>query len=98
MDTNTRKKVCRRMRCCAGLHKNLRMIINILLINSDEPYFVCEVLEMRNFLLTSIVLLYKETVFCKPSSLSDYHTLGLYSLQRHETVTTHYIVLQYHLM
>ena len=25
------------------------MIINILLINSDEPYFVCEVLETEEF-------------------------------------------------
>ena len=34
--------------------------------------------------------------FCQPHELSDYHTLGLYSLRLfHETTQTHYIVPQY---
>ena len=52
------------------------MIINILLINSDKPYFVCEVLETEEFSSNfhSFVVWRDKLipiVFCKPSSLSD---------------------------
>ena len=41
MDTATWYKVCGRMCCCAGLLRNpFGLIINILLIKLDEPYFV----------------------------------------------------------
>ena len=36
------------------------VIINILLIKPDEPYFVCELLEIEDFRLTCTVLLSKE--------------------------------------
>ena len=40
-----------------------------------------------------------QTVFCKPDKLSDHHTLGMYSLRlNQDTVPTHYIVPQYHLI
>lgn len=80
------------------------MIINILLIESDEPYFVCEVLDTEEFSSHFHSFIVQRTkpipiVFCKPGDLSDYHTIGMYSLRlSHETVTTHYIVPQYHLM
>ena len=80
------------------------IIINILLIKPAEPYFVCEVLDTEKFSSHFHSFVVQRTkpipiVFCKPDDLSDYHTLGLYSLRlSHETVTTHYIVPQYHLM
>lgn len=80
------------------------IIINILLIKSDEQYFVCEVLDTEKFSSHFHSFVAKRTkpipiVFCKPDDLSDYHTLGRYSLRlNHDTVITHYIVPQYHLM
>ena len=80
------------------------MIINILLIKPDEPYFVCELLETKEFSshLHSFILQRAKLipiVFCKPDELSDHHTLVLYSLRLfQDTHTTHYVVPQYHLM
>lgn len=77
------------------------MIINILLIKS---YFVCELLHTEEFYThfhSFIVQRDKPIpiVFCKPDRLSDHHTLGLYGLRlNQDTVPTHYIVPQYHLM
>ena len=78
------------------------IVIDIILITADQPYLVCEVLTTEEFSahLHSFVVK-KEAkpvpiVFCQPHELSDYHTLGLYSLRFfHETTLTHYIVPQY---
>lgn len=89
---------------CSDILPIFGMIRNILLIKSDEPYLVCEVLNTEEFSSHFHSFIVKRTklipiVFCKPGDLSDHHTLGLYSLRlRHETVATHYIVPQYHLL
>ena len=80
------------------------VIINILLIKPDEPYFVCELLQTEEFSTHFHSFVMKRDtpipiVFCKPHKLSDHHTLGMYNLRlNQDTVPTHYIVPQYHLM
>ena len=80
------------------------VIINVLLIKPDEPYFVCELLQTEEFSIhfhSFIVQRNKPIpiVFCKPDELSDHHTLGLYNLRlNHDTISTYYVVPQYHLM
>ena len=77
------------------------VIINILLIKSDEPYFVCELLQTE---YTSTVLSSKKTnqfpyIVFSINHMNDHHTLGLYSLRLNQnTIPTHFIVPQYHLM
>jgi len=78
------------------------LIINILLVKPDKPYFVCELLETEEFSshLHSFILQRAKPipiVFCKPDELSDHHTLGLYSLRFfQDTHITQYVVPQYH--
>ena len=80
------------------------VIINVLLIKPDEPYFVCELLQTEKYSthFHSFIIQRDKPipiVFCKPDELCDHHTLGLYSLRfNHDTVPTYYIVPQYHLM
>ena len=80
------------------------IIINILLIKPDEPYFVCELLHTEEFSAHFHCYIVKRDkpipiTFCMPNELSDYHTLGLYTLRLfQDTLPTHYIVPQYHLM
>ena len=87
----------------AGILSIFGMITNILLIKSDEPYFVCEVLNTKEFYSHSYSFIVQRTkpisiAFCKPGDLSD-HTIGSYSLRHSlKTAKTHYIVPQYHIM
>ena len=80
------------------------MIINVLLIKPDEPYFVCELLQTKEYSthFHSFIMQRDKPipiVFCKPDALSDHHTLGLYNLRfNHDTVQIYDIVPQYHLM
>ena len=62
------------------------MITNILLIKSDEPYFVCEGLNTEEFSshFHSFIVQRNKPIpiaFCKPGDLSDNHTIGLYSFK-----------------
>ena len=80
------------------------LIIDILLIKLDEPYFVCELLETEEFSsrFHSFVVQRPKLIpiaFCKPDELLDHHTLGVYSLRLfHDAHTTYYIVPQYNSM
>ena len=80
------------------------VIINVLLIKSDKPCLVCELLKTQEFSThfhSYVVQRDKPIpiVFCKPDELSDHHSLGLNSLRfNHDSVPTNYIVPQYHLM
>ena len=78
------------------------IIIDIILITADKPYLVCEVLTTEEFSAHLHSFVVKRVakpvpiVFCQPNELSDYHTLGLYSLLLfHERTQSHYIVPQY---
>lgn len=76
-------------------------IINILIVDVNNTYFVCEVFHTEDFdthlhayVVTTQspihITLYKQT------QLLDYHTLGLYKLCLYEdTVPTFYIVPKY---
>ena len=78
------------------------IIIDIILMDNENAYFVCEELTTEEFSghLHSFVVR-RETpiplVFCKQHELSDYHPLGLYRLRLFRT-TCLYVVPQYHLM
>ena len=81
------------------------IIINIILIKTDQPCLVCEMLHTEEFSAHFHSYIVKRednpvpVVFCEPHELVDHHTLGLYSLRLfQETIPTHYIVPQYHLM
>ena len=72
------------------------VISTILFIKPDEPHFVCELLQTKEFSTHVHSFIVQRDnpipiVFCKPDQLSDYHTLGLYSLRlNHDTVRTNY--------
>ena len=80
------------------------IIINILLINSREPHFACEQLHTEEFSVHFHCYIINRDrpipiTFCTPTELSDYLTLGLYTLRFFEhTLPTHYVVPQYHLL
>ena len=82
----------------------LRIILNILLIKSSEPRFVCELLHTEEFSGHFYCYIVKRDkpipiAFCTPNELSDYHTLGLYTLRFYQdTLPSHYIVPHYHLL
>ena len=67
------------------------IIINILLIKLDEPYFVCNYYIPRNFYCYTVKRDKPIPItFCMPNELSDYYTLGLYTLQFfQDTLSTH---------
>ena len=95
------------MCCCIRLVRNPTNIWSnqyYLLIKPDEPHFVCELLQTKEFATHFHgFIMQRESpipiVFCKPDQLSDYHTLGLYSFRyNQDIVRTNYIVPKYHLM
>jgi len=63
------------------------LIIDILLIGNDDPYFVCEVMttaeysdHLHSFVLKGVHP--TPIIFCKDQELADHHTLGPYKLQK----------------
>ena len=69
--------------CDNGLGNNRESKMLILPITTAYLHFFVVKREAKPFPI----------VFCQPYELSDYHTLGLYSLRLfHETTLTHYIV------
>lgn len=73
-------------------------IMNIVMLNVDDYYFVCELLCTVNFsehfhayevTRNSVIHL----VICKQSELVDHHVLGMYSV-----AAKHLVSLKYHLM
>lgn len=80
------------------------IIIDILITEADNPYFVCEVLYTEEFSvhLHSFVVTREKPIpisFCTPDELADHHTLGLYSLRLfQDSHLSLYIVPHYNLI
>ena len=80
------------------------MIIDILLIENDAPYFVCEVMtteEYSDHLHSFVLKRVSPTpiIFCKHQELADYHALGLYKLRLFEdSLPSLFVVPKYHIM
>lgn len=76
-------------------------ILNILMVDVDDPYFVCEIFHTEDFdthlhaYVVSTHLPVHITLY-KQAQLMDHHTLGLYKLCLYDdTVPTFYIVPKY---
>ena len=73
-------------------------IINILIVDVNDPYFVCEIFHTEEFdtHLHAYVITTQSPIhitLCKQSQLLDHHTLGLYKLCLYDDlVPTLYIV------
>ena len=80
------------------------IIIDILLIKEDEPYFVCEVMtteEYSDHLHSYVLKRVSPTpiTFCKHQEMADHHTLGLYKLRLFgDSLPSLYVVPKYHIM
>ena len=76
-------------------------ILNILMLDVNIPYFVCEIFHTQDFdthLHAYTVTAHSpiQITLCKQSQLLDHHTLGLYKLYLYgDTVATMYIVPKY---
>lgn len=76
-------------------------ILNILMIDVDDPYFVCEIFHTEDYdtHLHAYVVTSQSPVhitLCQQSQLLDHHTLGLYKLCVYgDTASTWYIVPKY---
>ena len=76
-------------------------ILDILMVDVDDPYFVCEIFHTEDFdnHLHAYVVTTQSPVqitFCKQPQLLDHHPLGLYELCLYDdTISTQYIVPKY---
>ena len=73
-------------------------ILNILLVDVDKPYFVCEVFNTDNFdshLHAYIVAAQSPThiTLCQQHQLLDHHTLGLYKLCLYDNIASTYCIV-----
>ena len=78
-----------------------RKIIKILIVNVNDPYFVCEIFHTEDIdtHLHAYIVTTQSPVtitLCKQPQLLDHHTLGLYKLCLYDDIApTFYIVPKY---
>ena len=78
-------------------------IVDIIVVDVDNPLFVCEVLETEEFISHVHAFVVKTQTpipitIIKQKELSDHHVLGLYKLRLFQDSFSFYVVPKYHIL
>ena len=89
----------------SDIHPTFGHIIDIVIVDVDNPLFICEVLETREFISHVHAFVVKKKsqtpipiTVIKQQELADHHVLGLYKLRHFQDSFSFYIVPKYHIL